>query len=132
MLLCTRHRIFGRGLATTALLLVTGLLGCRPPQSTGVQTQFRDSAGITIVESSSPEWLEGEGWVVEPDPLVTFGERDGPTEYLFSKIRSVSFWPGRDQTSAADVCTKRSASTVNTAGRFGVVIDTHPTGSNRA
>jgi hypothetical protein len=53
MLLYTRHRIFGPGLATTALVLVTGLLGCGPAQSTGVQTQFRDSAGITIVESTA-------------------------------------------------------------------------------
>jgi hypothetical protein len=86
MLLYTRHRIFGPGLATTALVLVTGLLGCGPVQSTGVQTQFRDSAGITIVESTALPEQGAEGWAIGQNPTLSIGTLDGDTLYQLYEV----------------------------------------------
>lgn len=46
-----------------------------------------DSAGIRIVTSLEPSWGAGEGWSVQPEPLVTIGVLDGPAEYqLFDVV----------------------------------------------
>lgn len=53
----------GFGLA----VLLLGACGTDPPPAT---TIVRDSAGIQIVESSQRMWAEGEGWTVDPTPIV--------------------------------------------------------------
>lgn len=44
----------------------------------------RDSAGITIVESTAPEWEEGDDWIVGGEPLLDLAESgQGPIHEFF-------------------------------------------------
>ena len=45
----------------------------------------RDSAGIRIIESSTPVW-DGDGWSVSDTPSVVIGRREGDERYLFGLI----------------------------------------------
>jgi hypothetical protein len=71
---------------TLAWLLVASGCGDGEPAPTFVT---RDSAGITIVESSAPEWGEEEGWRVAARPLVTIGSVGGPEEEQLYQVRGV-------------------------------------------
>jgi hypothetical protein len=45
----------------------------------------RDSAGITIVESTAAAWGEGQGWVADFSPIVDLAEAaDGPSHEFFN------------------------------------------------
>lgn len=75
-------------------LLFTGLAAaCEAPavNSDFVQT---DSAGITVIESSQPEWEEGGGWTVAAEPELAIGADatggDDPDNPPFGRIREVS------------------------------------------
>lgn len=46
----------------------------------------RDSAGIRIVYSGTPGWQNSEGWIVEPEPIVTIGAVDEPTSYVLHRV----------------------------------------------
>ena len=80
---------------TPALLLACLAAGCDGPavdsDSDFVQT---DSAGITILESFRPEWVEGHGWVVASEPELAIGAGpmggDDPNHPAFGFIRDVS------------------------------------------
>jgi hypothetical protein len=59
-------------------------LAAGEPASHPVQTVIRDSAGITIVESSGRAWAEGEGWTVDAAPaldLTRSGMGEAPEFY---------------------------------------------------
>ena len=49
----------------------------------------RDSAGIRIIENAAPEWREGTGWTVEPEPWLDMGSADGDSAFLFSRIAGI-------------------------------------------
>jgi hypothetical protein len=69
--------------AAVGLSLSTGA-GCgseagEPP------IMHRDSADITIVESTAPEWNVGEGWVVDDLPVLDLAEAgEGPVHEFFN------------------------------------------------
>jgi len=46
----------------------------------------RDSAGITIAESTAPAWADGGGWRVEAEPQMDIGTAGGDPRYEFSNI----------------------------------------------
>jgi 6-bladed beta-propeller len=46
----------------------------------------RDSAGISIAESSAPAWAEGEGWRLSGTPAGEIGLAEGAPEYLLSAV----------------------------------------------
>ena len=41
----------------------------------------RDSAGIQIVENTSPAWTPGEAWRLSEEPVLTIGVAEGAEEY---------------------------------------------------
>jgi hypothetical protein len=49
----------------------------------------RDSAGVRIVESSTPAWSEEQRWSVAAEPHLDIGALDGPPELSFDALRSV-------------------------------------------
>jgi hypothetical protein len=49
----------------------------------------QDSAGVTIVENSSPLWEQGEGWKVGEDPTLDIGVLEGDSVYQFFHINGV-------------------------------------------
>lgn len=67
--------------------------GEAPPNSTAV---VRDSAGIRIVENSSPSWEAGRAWQLGQQPEVSIGVAEGDSLYeLFGVSSAVRLHDGR-------------------------------------
>ena len=49
-----------------------------------------DSAGVRVVVNSGPQWGDGEGWQVTPDPVLTLGTVDYPVEQQFQRLGEVT------------------------------------------
>lgn len=69
-----------------AVVVVLAACGSEPAEA---PFTVRDSAGIAIVENRGPSWGEGEGWTVEPEPLLAVGTLDGPDETQFFQLSDV-------------------------------------------
>ena len=54
--------------------------------SPAIHTIHTDSAGIPIAAAIEPLWGPGEGWTVEPEPLLEIGTVTGASEYLFTDV----------------------------------------------
>lgn len=69
------------------ILLLVCLLpgGCENGTSPNSAFTVRDSAGITIVESSEPQLGPG-AWTVTPEPVLEIGQLEGNEQYLFAGI----------------------------------------------
>jgi hypothetical protein len=77
------------------LAVVTMVVGCAGavPDSGSV---VRDSAGVTIVESTVPLWQSGEEWHVSTTPSIAIGETQGADEYqLFRVVGACRLADGR-------------------------------------
>ena len=55
----------------------------------------RDSAGIRIVENTTPLWQEGEGWHLNPEPVVDIGGGDAQENQLFRVTGATRLSDGR-------------------------------------
>ncbi|MGD8727258.1 MAG: hypothetical protein PVH40_06410 [Gemmatimonadales bacterium] len=64
---------------------VLAACGGDPPHTGSTTT---DSAGITIVESSSPVWDDASRWRLSAEPLVSIGVEEGPEAYQLYRVRS--------------------------------------------
>jgi hypothetical protein len=71
------------------VLQVLCALGCSGGEVQGPGSIVRDSAGVLIVESSSPLWNEGAGWQITDEPLLRIGVEDGPDEYQMFLVGDV-------------------------------------------
>jgi hypothetical protein len=61
--------------------------GCRGEDSQRTPGVIsRDSAGIAIIENTAPQWGQGEGWRIEPEPILRIGAVDGPVEYVLHQV----------------------------------------------
>lgn len=84
-------RTFRRGWGIVGLALggwvAFGATACGPVDSgSDASFQRRDSAGVEIVESFRPAWLEGEEWKVGPEPLLRIGVVEGDAAYQFTGV----------------------------------------------
>ncbi|MCY3704485.1 MAG: hypothetical protein OXH08_03150 [Gammaproteobacteria bacterium] len=70
-------------LAATAICMAAP--GC-DPASPPVHTIHADSAGIAVATAIEPLWGPGEGWTVEPEPLLEIGTVTGAPEYQFTDV----------------------------------------------
>ncbi len=70
--------------ATIAALAPVACTGDR--NRTGARTQFRDSAGIRIVENARPPEGSRLDWRLGPEPLVSIGRMEGEDPYLFDRV----------------------------------------------
>ena len=68
-----------------AMAIFAAAAGCNsaPP---AIHTMHIDSAGIPIATAIEPLWGPGEGWTVEPEPLLEIGTVTGAPEYLFTDV----------------------------------------------
>jgi hypothetical protein len=91
-----RQRAVGRG-ATT--LLWAGLAtACGDPAGGGAAGYvMTDSAGVAIAENGGPAWRVGAGWRVDPVPVLSIGEAEGPAERVLHGVRSVRFASRSDE-----------------------------------
>jgi hypothetical protein len=79
-------RIAGTAIMVPTLLASILLLGsCRetPPTPSFLT---RDSAGITIVESTSPRWSGDDGWTVDLDPLLDLTTSGSGPDHEFYRV----------------------------------------------
>jgi hypothetical protein len=68
-----------------AVLVPLALWGCgRDARPAG--PIVRDSAGVTIVENSDPQWAEGEGWRVSAEPSLDIGVVEGDSVYQLFRV----------------------------------------------
>jgi hypothetical protein len=83
-----RHTIiFPSRLLLAAFLLTAS--GCSGPTDDG-GVAVRDSAGVRIIENSTPVWADGNGWCLSDAPLVGIGVEDGPDEYQLFRVSSAT------------------------------------------
>lgn len=72
------------GIGIWALLVAVFSSSCGGPDGPGAEPTVRDSAGVTLVESSAPAWGLGEGWTVDTLPVVDLTETgDDPVHEFF-------------------------------------------------
>ncbi|MFN2317435.1 MAG: hypothetical protein ABR551_09500 [Gemmatimonadales bacterium] len=83
-----------RRLAFVLLLLPLGACG---GAAAGTLATRADSAGITIVTSTDASWREGEGWRINPQPLVQIGHRgDNDPRYDLVEVNSGRILPSNE------------------------------------
>ncbi len=71
---------------SSVLILSLAMVGCGGENLSDIQTLTRDSAGVTIVESSdAPSRGEG-GWVLDQAPSLTIGTFQGDTLYELYRV----------------------------------------------
>src|SRR5688572_22901530 len=75
--------------STLLLALSCCVAGCRDPQTRAGRPAVRDSAGITIVESSAPAWTDATAWRVDASPAFDIGGAENDTAPHFFNIRGV-------------------------------------------
>lgn len=79
-------------LKLAVVVIVFGCGGAAPDSGSVV----RDSAGVTIVESTAPLWRSGEEWHVSSTPSMAIGEAQGADEYqLFRVVGACRLADGR-------------------------------------
>ena len=72
-----------------ALLALTSAMTACGRGAVDRDATFRDSAGVTIVESTHPAWTEYGRWHVADAPFLDIGSADGSPEYQFHRIEGV-------------------------------------------
>ncbi|MDE0074650.1 MAG: hypothetical protein OXR82_17810 [Gammaproteobacteria bacterium] len=70
-------------LAATAIFMAGAACDSSSPS---VRTIHTDSAGIPIATAVEPLWGRGEGWTVEPEPLLEIGTITGAPEYQLTDV----------------------------------------------
>jgi hypothetical protein len=71
------------------------LLGCGAAPDLADGVHRRDSAGITVVESASPQWSEEPGWRLSNEPVLSLGTADGlPTQQFAAIVDLARFSDG--------------------------------------
>lgn len=71
-----------------------GALACTDRPAAGPATySVSDSAGVSIVVSTAPQWAAERMWEVSPRPRLTIGELDGAPEVTFGNARDAGRLP---------------------------------------
>jgi len=80
-----RSPLANSGLAVIAMfgLMLTACAGDRPSSS----VSKRDSAGITIIESTSPRWSSEEGWLIDATPVLDLATSGVGPPHEFYRVR---------------------------------------------
>ncbi|MEO8453061.1 MAG: hypothetical protein ABI647_24945 [Gemmatimonadota bacterium] len=68
------------------LLCVVLVTACQQQRAPASPPGTHDSAGVEIVETSTPAWDSTSAWTVEAEPFLSIGEAEGDDPYLFSRI----------------------------------------------
>ncbi len=76
-------------------LLAISLVACTGDVTRAAGPLVRDSAGVRIVENSTPMWHEGVAWRLSPEPVVDIGGGDTEETQLFRVRGAVRLSDGR-------------------------------------
>jgi hypothetical protein len=72
--------------ACTVLTVMFAAVACRHDATASTRATVRDSAGVQIVENSTPAWPAGTGWHLSAEPLVSIGAVNGDPHYQLSGV----------------------------------------------
>ncbi len=75
-----------RSLLLGSLFLLLTVIGCVSEPQSSFETQFRDSVGVSIVESTGFPELGMGGWSLDQNPSLTIGTFDGDTLYQLYEV----------------------------------------------
>ncbi|MDE2980796.1 MAG: 6-bladed beta-propeller [Gemmatimonadota bacterium] len=78
-----RGRTAALTLAFAAILTLSTTPHALSPQPPSTVT---DSAGVLIVETTSPAWPPGTGWRLASEPALTIGDESGDLNYMFQGV----------------------------------------------
>jgi hypothetical protein len=67
-------------------LFLTLIVACRDVTPGLSDALVQDSAGIAMVENTTPAWRDGQAWRVEPKPVLQLGQLDGDQPHMFANI----------------------------------------------
>jgi hypothetical protein len=73
---------------SSTLFTLALLAACGEPREP-VGYEVRDSAGIEVVQNFSGAWALGEGWKVDPTPILQLGGEDGHPDANFYRISGI-------------------------------------------
>jgi hypothetical protein len=77
-------------------LLLLVVAACGPGNPSEIQTEFTDSAGVTIAESSSLPEAGAGGWALSQSPELSIGSVEGNPDYEFYRVTgAVKLFDGR-------------------------------------
>ena len=76
------------------LPLISAFVACVDDRQSSTAV-VRDSAGIRIVENTTPQWRDGEEWYLSPEPMVVIGGGDTEEEQLFRVVAALRLSDGR-------------------------------------
>jgi hypothetical protein len=68
------------------LPLLACLAACGSDSERSARPLVRDSAGIHIVENSTPRWPEGSGWRLSEEPTLDIGVLEGDPAYQLYRV----------------------------------------------
>jgi hypothetical protein len=85
-------RVRGARIPLGFLLLWTAA-GCQGDGGQAEPTSVRDSAGVRIVESHAPQWMDAGAWRISSEPQLRIGLSEGAPEYLFSRVAGATRLP---------------------------------------
>ena len=83
-----RARTFAGPMTSVCMIGMLITAGCGTSEGPGDNATVRDSAGITIVESTAPAWTEGTEWRVGDVPSVQIGGQEDDPRYDLLRIGS--------------------------------------------
>ena len=65
---------------SAVVAVVLGLFACESPADDPSLVERRDSVGVEIAEALRPVWGDGEGWQIDPEPIIDLAmSGSGPT-----------------------------------------------------
>ena len=67
------------------------LLACGDSRIPAEVATVRDSAGVRVVETHRPLWSPGEGWELDPEPILQLGSDFGGGMEEFQEVRGLAF-----------------------------------------
>ena len=76
-----------------AVLLLSGLVSCDPPDAGTALVVQRDSAGVRIVEALGPLWGDSSAWTIDPEPVVDLTLTGSGPSHEFFRVRDVKQRP---------------------------------------
>ena len=71
-----------------SLLVIITFAACGSDTGRGSDTIVRDSAGIRIVENTTPLWQPGQEWRLSAEPVVDIGSVSAGEEYELFQVWS--------------------------------------------
>ena len=81
-----RPRVDMAVLGGFAAVVLAGCGGSGSDDVAGGTFSVRDSAGVRIIENSTPAWKQGKGWRLSQKPAAQIGVVEGDRRYVFSRI----------------------------------------------